>query len=152
MNPSQNSLKHFVDKVGTTLVTTFHLLALFAIGGAIAWSAAHAFWVMTHKPSASIEDILTLFIYLELGAMVGVYFKTLRMPVRFLIYVTITALTRMMIGSISENHIPDIGIIYISVAILIMSLSVLIIKYASTKYPSGALVEEQIDPANESET
>ncbi len=36
-----------------------------------------------------------LFIYLELGAMVGIYFKTNHMPVRFLIYIAITALTRL---------------------------------------------------------
>ena len=145
MTTYQEKLKNLADEIGTSLVTIFHLLALFAIGGAIAWSAALAFWVMTHKPSASIEDILTLFIYLELGAMVGIYFKTMRMPVRFLIYVTITALTRMMIGRINVNHIPDLGIIYIALAILILAVAVLIIKYASAKYPSGVLPEEQID-------
>ena len=32
----------------------------------------------------SIKDILLLFIYLELAAMVGIYFKTKKLPVRFL--------------------------------------------------------------------
>ncbi len=148
MSSYQEKLKASADQIGSGLVMIFHLLALFAIGGAIAWSAGWAFWEMTHKSSASIEDILTLFIYLELGAMVGIYFKTMRMPVRFLIYVTITALTRMMIGRINVDHIPDIGIIYIAVAILILAIAVFIVKYASAKYPSGMLIDEQID-ANE---
>ena len=61
----------------------------------IAWSAVHTvIEILTVKQYASIDDILLLFIYLELGAMVGIYFKTNHMPVRFLIYVAITALTR----------------------------------------------------------
>ncbi len=145
MSQLANNIKKHADNIGAILVSGFHLLALFAIGGAIAWSAALAFWKMTHSGGASIEDILTLFIYLELGAMVGIYFKTMRMPVRFLIYVAITALTRMMIGRINVDHIPDLGIIYIASAILILAIAVLIVKYASSTYPSGIIPEEQID-------
>ena len=35
--------------VGTLLVDGFHYLALFAIGGAIVWSAVHAFYGMAAK-------------------------------------------------------------------------------------------------------
>ena len=63
--------------VGTLLVDGFHSLALFAIGAAIVWSAVHAFFGMAGKGVAGIDDILLLFIYLELGAMVGIYFKTI---------------------------------------------------------------------------
>ena len=54
------------DVVGKLLVDGFHYLALFAIGGVIVWSAAVAFLAMTEKGHASIDDILLLFIYLEL--------------------------------------------------------------------------------------
>jgi len=69
--------------IGTLLVDGFHALALFAIGAATVWSAVHAFMGMAAKGSAGVDDILLLFIYLELGAMVGIYFKTNHMPVRF---------------------------------------------------------------------
>ena len=141
----ENDIKRIADRIGSVLVGTYHLIALFAIGAAIAWSATFAFWDMMQGRSATIEDILTLFIYLELGAMVGIYFKTMRMPVRFLIYVAITALTRMMIGRININHIPDVGIIYIASAILILAIAVLIVKYASSAFPSSGLPEEQLD-------
>ena len=51
----------------------------------------------------TIEDLLLLFIYLEIGSMVGIYFRTNHMPVRFLLYVGITALTRHMIGVVQEQ-------------------------------------------------
>jgi phosphate starvation-inducible membrane PsiE len=126
------------EAVGGLLVDAFHHLALFAIGGATVWSAVVAFLGMAAKGHASIDDILLLFIYLELGAMVGIYFKTNHMPVRFLIYVAMTALTRMMIGDIQAevDHHPDASILYISGAILMLALATLVVRYASYRYPS----------------
>ena len=66
---------------------------------------------MAQKGHASIDDILLLFIYLELGAMVGIYFKTNHMPVRFLIYVAMTALTRLLISDIHAHQCYDIAVI-----------------------------------------
>jgi phosphate starvation-inducible membrane PsiE len=124
------------EVVGSLLVDGFHYLALFAIGGAIVWSAVQAFIGMTAKGGASIEDILLLFIYLELGAMVGIYFKTNHMPVRFLIYVAMTALTRMLLADIQAHHRPDIGILMISGGILLLALATLVIRYGSARFPS----------------
>src|SRR4051812_14238652 len=62
-------MDRLAGSVGHFLVDAFHYLALFAIGGAIVWSALNAFWGMAVKGGASIDDILLLFIYLELGAM-----------------------------------------------------------------------------------
>src|SRR5215470_3721035 len=107
-------LNHLAEVVGSLLVDGFHYLALFAIGGAIVWSAVHAFIHMGAAGLASISDILLLFIYLELGAMVGIYFKTTRMPVRFLIYVAITALTRLLLEDIQTQHkAADWGILMV---------------------------------------
>ena len=129
-------LHEIVDSVGNLLVDLFHYLALFAIGGSIVWSAVTAFIDMSSKGHASIEDILLLFIYLELGAMVGIYFKTNHMPVRFLVYVAITALTRMLIGDIQANHEPDLGILYITGSILLLAFANLVVRYGSSKFPS----------------
>jgi len=125
-----------VEEVGKSLVKAFHLLALFVIGGSIVWSAVLAFIGMMDQGKASIEDILLLFIYLELGAMVGIYFYTNHMPVRFLIYVGMTALTRQLIGFISVEHKPDIGVLIISGAIVLLALGVLVLRYGSYKYPT----------------
>lgn len=125
------------DVVGKLLVDGFHYLALFAIGGAIVWSAAVAFLGMAaEKGHASIEDILLLFIYLELGAMVGIYFKTNHMPVRFLIYVAMTALTRLLIADVQAHHSPDVGIVLVSGGILLLALATLVIRYGSFTFSS----------------
>jgi phosphate starvation-inducible membrane PsiE len=133
----QKDLHDLADGVGNVLVDAFHYLALFAIGGTIVWSAVAAFLNMTVKGLASIEDILLLFIYLELGAMIGIYFKTNHMPVRFLIYVAMTALTRLLIGDVQAHHVPQLNLLYGTGAILLLALATLVIRYGSNKYPSA---------------
>jgi protein PsiE len=129
-------MREKVDRFGGALVDAFHYLALFAIGGAIVWSAAYAFIGMAGKGYASIDDILLLFIYLELGAMVGIYFRTNHMPVRFLIYVGITGLTRLLVGDIAAHHKLDWGIVVVPAGILLLALANLVVRYGSARFPS----------------
>lgn len=126
------------DTVGNFLVDAFHYLALFAIGGTIVWSAIMAFLDMAFEGGASIHDILLLFIYLELGAMVGIYFKTQHMPVRFLIYVGITALVRMLLDDVQQTHEPNMDILYVCGAILMLAVANLIVRYSSFRFPNPA--------------
>ena len=133
------------DVVGTILVKSFHLLALFGIGGATVWSAVHSFLGMVAAGRANVADILLLFIYLELGAMVGIYFKTNRMPARFLIYVAITALTRLLIEVINKTHDANLTVIIITAAILLLALAEVILRYGSVKFPIAEGPEEIAD-------
>ena len=138
LQPILNFIELLAENFGTLLVKTFHYLALFLIGAAIVWSAAVEFLSMMDKGAASIEDILLLFIYLELGAVVGIYFQTNHMPVRFLIYVAITALTRLLLELVFEWHsIEYINIIIVCGGILLLAASILVLRYASHHYPSN---------------
>ena len=97
-------MKTTADAVGILLVDGFHYLALFAIGATTVWSALAAFISMLAKGRAELSDILLLFIYLEIGAMVGIYFKTTMLPVRYLIYIAMTALGRVLIEVGGAEH------------------------------------------------
>lgn len=138
-NTPAERLRRHVDPIGGLLSDSFHFLGLFAIGGATVWAAVHAFMNMIGKGHASVEDLLLLFIYLEIGSMVGVYFKTNSMPLRFVVYVAITALTRHLIGVVNtHDHKPDLAVLILAAGILLLALAVLIIRYASFKYGSSA--------------
>jgi len=137
----KNNIEKNANKVGNFLVRAFHYLALFAIGSAIVWSAFFTFIELLEKTSASIEDILLLFIYLELGAIVGIYFKTDHMPVRFLIYVGITALTRMLLEYLNKWHSSPTDQIHYEILIIcggivMLAIGILILRYSSHNYPS----------------
>jgi phosphate starvation-inducible membrane PsiE len=127
---------------GNLFVSLFHRIALFGIGAATVWSSVAAFIGMINKGSASIEDLLLLFIYLEIGAMVGIYFKTNHMPVRFLIYVAITAVTRLIIDLVNTKHEADLAILFMGLTILILAIANAVVRYASFKYPSRSADNE----------
>lgn len=125
-----------IQKIGSILVDVFHYLALFVIGATIVWSAIYEYIRIMQSGHAALENILLLFIYLELGAMVGIYFKTHRLPVQFLIYVAITALSRHLVVDVQK--VSDTYHLYlllsITGAIVILSFALLILTYAASKY------------------
>ena len=86
------------------------------------WSAVAAFSEMVQRGRATLTDILLLFIYLEIGAMVGIYFKTTRLPVRYLLYIAITALARVLIELVSAEHRTGTDLVIVAGAILVVSL------------------------------
>jgi phosphate starvation-inducible membrane PsiE len=133
----EDAIERWTVPIGNLFVSLFHRIALFGIGAATVWSAAIAFIGMVGKGSASIEDLLLLFIYLEIGAMVGIYFKTNHMPVRFLIYVAITAVTRLIIDLVNTKHEADMAILLMGVTILVLALANAVVRYASFKFPSS---------------
>jgi protein PsiE len=125
-------MKARFHRLGTLLVDGFQLVALFAIGATIVWSAAHEYFEMMRAGHARLDDILLLFIYLELGTMVGIYFKTDRLPVLFLLYVAITAMTRFMAVDLKE--LPTQSVLVVTGAILFLTLAVLLLQVAASRF------------------
>ena len=132
----RQNVHQLAESLGNLFVETFHYLALFAIGAVTAWAAVMEFLGMLEVGHIKIDDILLLFIYLELGAMVGIYFKTNHMPVRFLIYIAITAVTRLIIDLVGTKHEADMGILLMGLTILVLALANALVRYASNKFPS----------------
>jgi len=124
------------DQIGNILVTVFHKLALFGIGAATIWAAGYTFWELFAKPHATISDLLLLFIYLEIGAMVGIYFNTNHMPVRFLLYIAITALTRHMIDMMSHSPVDMWHMVATAGCVFVVAISVIVIKFGSWRFTS----------------
>ena len=124
-------LKH-IEHWGDLLVEVFHLIGLFVIGAAIIWASWAEVLHIIEQGGPRIKDVLLLFIYLELGAMVGIYFKTKHLPVRFLIYIAITALTRVL--AVDIKTMEDEHILALTGAILLLSLAVLAIRYGSSRF------------------
>lgn len=116
------------DRIGDRLVHLFQLIALFVIGGTIVWAAVHEYLRMIETGHADLHDILLLFIYLELGAMVGIYFRTNRLPVEFLLFVAITVITRTLV---QVEQLSDVRILILTGAVLILALAVAVLHFGS---------------------
>jgi len=67
------------------------------------------------------------------------------MPLRFLIYIGITALTRHLIGWVNHEPKPDMGVVILAGAILLLAISVLVIRYSSAKFPAGRPTSDRGD-------
>jgi len=128
-NITTQNLSKYLEYVGNLAVEAFHILGLFVIGGTIVWSASHAYiHEIMSKPYASLDDILLLFIYLELGAMVGIFFRTHRLPVIFLLFISMTALTRYL--AIDLKMFNNVQIITMVVAILLLAIAAFVLRYS----------------------
>ena len=126
-----------LDRLGNALVANFQLAALFVIGATVVWSAVHDYLNMIRDGHARLDDILLLFIYLELGTMVGTYFKTDRLPVLLLLYIAITAMTRFL--AVDVKQLSTEGILVVTGSILVLTLAVLVLQIAASRFPTGAV-------------
>jgi phosphate starvation-inducible membrane PsiE len=100
-----------IEEIGNHLIGYYHFGALFMLFGAVVFMTVNFFLEVINAGTMTLQDILEIFIYLEIGAMIGIYFKTHQLPVQYLIYIAITALTRVLtidIKTMSNSHILTI--------------------------------------------
>ncbi len=91
--------------------------------------------VMIDARNVTLADLLLMFLYLEILAMVSVYFSSGKLPVRFPIYIAIVALARYLVLDIKNlDHWHMIGV---STSILLLTLAVLAIRYGHIRYSYG---------------
>lgn len=140
---ANENIKEKFDRLGNSLVRGFQVVALFVIGGTIVWSAGHDYLKMIEAGRAGLDDILLLFIYLELGTIVGIYFKTDRLPVLFLLYVAITALTRFLAIDVKDLSIESV--LVVTGSIFVLTLAVLVVQIATSRFSTP--VQNQSSPS-----
>lgn len=81
----------------------------------------------------TLADLLLLFIYLEVLAMIGIYLKTGKLPVRMPLYITIVALARYMI--LDMKNLDTFRMLGLAGAVLILAIAILAIRYGHTRFP-----------------
>lgn len=65
--------------------------------------------------------------------MIGIYFRTTTLPVRYLIYIAMTALARVLIEIGGAEHKTGTDLLIVAAAILVLSFAVLVLRFASPK-------------------
>ena len=127
-----NSAFDKIQNTGVLLSHILHLFLLFVAGISVLWAAVVEIMHVLVEGSASLKDILMLFIFIELGAMIGIYFKTNRLSVRFLACVAITALTRLLVIDIKSMN--NATIVTITRAIVMLTASVFVLRAGTHWY------------------
>jgi protein PsiE len=77
----------------------------------------------------TIADVLLLFIYLEISAMIFVEATTRRLPVNFIIYIAVTALTRHLVGVAGDKSTSDLGLLIDATAILVLVIAAVLLDW-----------------------
>jgi protein PsiE len=90
-------------------------------------------WAAKH---VRLADLLLLFIYLEVVAMVAIYLESGKLPIRIPLYIAIVAMARYLILDIKE--MDSLRIMAVAGAALILAVAVLAIRYGHIKFPYGA--------------
>jgi protein PsiE len=96
----------------------------------IVWQEAAA---MIEARKVTLADLLLMFLYLEVLAMIGQYFRSGHIPVRYPLYIAMVALARYLILDIKE--LTELRVVATAGAILLLTLAVLAIRYGHVKFP-----------------
>ena len=81
----------------------------------------------------TLADLLLMFLYLEVLAMIGQYVKSGQLPVRFPLYIGMVALARYLILDIKD--MTEWRMLAVTAAIFLLTVSVLAIRYGHVRYP-----------------
>ena len=111
-----------IERIGLVLIT---LATIVAIGQEL--------YVIYQQGRVELHDILLLFIYLEILTMVGLYFTSGKLPVRYPIYISIVAITRFIILGMKE--ISALDIVWLAAAILLLTIASVALRYGHSKLP-----------------
>jgi protein PsiE len=88
---------------------------------------------MLNAMKVTLADLLLLFIYLEVLAMVGIYLKSGKLPVRMPLYIAIVAVARYMI--LDMKNLDTLRVLGLSGAVLVLAIAIFTIRYGHTKFP-----------------
>lgn len=88
---------------------------------------------MIEAMTVTLADLLLLFIYLEVLAMVAIYLDSGKLPVRMPLYIAIVALARYMI--LDMKSLDTWRMLGVAGAALLIALSILVIRFGHTRYP-----------------
>jgi len=106
-------------------------LVIVAIATLIAFGAEIN--LMVEHRAVTLADLLLLFIYLEVLAMVAIYLKSGKLPIRIPLYIAIVALARYMI--LDMKAMDSWRMLAVAGAALIMAITILVIRYGHVRYP-----------------
>ena len=87
---------------------------------------------MYMNKNITLADLLLMFIYIEVIGLVRSYWETRAVRITYPLVIAITALARFII--LQDKESDPSNLIYISIAILIVAIATVIIRFRNSKY------------------
>lgn len=122
-----------IKKFNQRLLSLVEHIGLLVIAIATVFAMASETMTMVRAVQVTLTDLLLLFLYLEVLAMVGLYYNSGKLPVRFPLYIGMVALARYLI--LDMKALDDWRMLAITGSILMLTLAVFLIRFGHVRYP-----------------
>jgi len=122
-----------VRRYGQRLVALVEDVGLLAILIATLVAAGHEIANLISVGEVGLADLLLLFIYLEVVAMVHAYWQSGHLPVRMPLYIAMVALARHLI--LDMKDLTEGEILAIGATIVLIGLAVLVVRFGHVRFP-----------------
>jgi protein PsiE len=124
---------NYIRASGFRLISLIEGVGLVIIAIATVIAVGSEVMSMVEAKSVRLSDLLLLFIYLEVLAMVGMYLESGKLPVRMPLYIAIVALARYLI--LDMKNMEAWKMLEIAAATLVIALAILVIRFGHCKFP-----------------
>ncbi|MDP2833177.1 MAG: phosphate-starvation-inducible PsiE family protein [Pseudomonadota bacterium] len=118
------SVLGFIEYIGLTIITIATVIAGYL-------EVSH----MANAGTVTLGDLLLMFLYLEVLAMVAIYFESGKLPVRFPVYIAIVALARYLV--LDMKNLDMWHMLGVAASILLLTLAVLVLRYGHVRFSYG---------------
>lgn len=125
--------KQTIRELNKGLLALVENIGLLVIAIATVFALGSEVMVMVRAMQVTLADLLLLFLYLEVLAMVGLYYHSGKLPVRFPLYIGIVALARYLI--LDMKAMDDWRMLAVTSSILLLTLAVFLIRYGHVRFP-----------------
>ncbi len=119
--------------LGKKSLTVVQDIGLVVIAVATVYAVSVEVMGMIDERTVTLADLLLLFIYLEVLAMIAMYLESGQLPIRVPIYIAIVALARYLI--LDMKGLDNWRMLAVAGAVLLLALSILVIRYGHARYP-----------------
>lgn len=116
------TLLEWAQNIGLMIIA---IASMFAIGTEVI--------SMVGLQKVSLADLLLMFIYLEVLAMVSMYLESGKMPIRIPLYIAIVALARYLI--LDMKSMDAWQLVGVSASAFLLAVTVLVIRYGHLHLP-----------------
>ena len=124
-------MKEKIKQFNQNLLSLVEHIGLLAIAIATVFAMATEILVMVRVMQVTLADLLLLFLYLEVLAMVGAYYRSGKLPVRFPLYIGIVALARYLVLDI--KGMEDLRMLAVAGSVLLLTLAVLLVRFGHVR-------------------
>lgn len=133
-------LNHNLPQHSKRVLRVIEYTGLVIITLATAVAGYQEVMLMVESGTVRLADLLLLFIYLEVLAMVGFYLDSGQLPVRMPLYIGMVALARYLILDLKE--MDELRMLAVAGAVLLLAFAVLVIRYGHVRFPYSERSEE----------